>query len=82
MGRKVPRGSFWAELVSRRDEFHVELVSPRDEAVFLNSFPTVFFYEFLCENGLSCVFPPLLIEGHTPPLTKRTKQKIEEVGKN
>ena len=40
-------GSFWGELVSRRDE-----------AVCLNSFETVFFCEFLCKNGLSCVFPP------------------------
>ena len=46
MARKLPRGSFW-----------VELVSPRDEAVSLNSPQTVFFCEFLFENGLSCVFP-------------------------
>jgi hypothetical protein len=56
-GRKLPRGSFCEELVSRRDEFHVELVSKRDEAVFLNTSPTVFFREFLVQNGLSCVFP-------------------------
>jgi hypothetical protein len=36
----------------------VELVSKRDEAVFLNTSPTVFFREFLVQNGLSCVFPP------------------------
>uniref|UniRef100_A0A2N9GNI6 Uncharacterized protein n=1 Tax=Fagus sylvatica TaxID=28930 RepID=A0A2N9GNI6_FAGSY len=53
MGRKLPWGSFWVELVSRRDEFHVELVSPRDEALFLNTSPTVFFREFLAQNGLS-----------------------------
>jgi hypothetical protein len=57
MGRKLPRGSFWEELVSRRDEFRVELVSLRDEAFFLNTSPTVFFREYLVQNGLSCVFP-------------------------